>query len=106
MNKVTLTLTFFLCTLLATAQVSLKEKGALLDLYNSTNGTQWTSSWDVNQPVNSWKGVTVLNNKIIALSLTDNNLEGNLPESLGDLVHLKVLNLHKNKINGNNYTVG
>ena len=100
MNKITLTFTFFLCALLATAQVSPKEKEALLDLYNVTNGSEWSSSWNIDQPVSSWKGVTILNDKVIALTLTNNNLEGSLPESIGNLVHLKVLNLHKNKISG------
>lgn len=84
----------------AIAQITPTEKQALVDIYNQTDGDSWTNSWDLETSPKSWKGVIILNNKVIALTLTDNNLTGKLPESIGDLANLKVLNLHKNNIEG------
>lgn len=32
---------------------------ALVSLYNATAGTSWTNTWDLNQPMNTWYGVTL-----------------------------------------------
>ena len=85
----------------AIADVSSPEKQALVDLYHATNGDHWTESWDLTTAVENWKGVTVINDKVVALQLTHNNLTGELPTSIGDLVNLKVLNLHNNTLKGN-----
>ena len=85
---------------LANGQVSPKEKSALVDLYNSTNGKEWNSSWDLNAPVNTWKGVEINQGHVIGLTLFMNNLNGTLPESLGDLKHISTLNLAFNQITG------
>lgn len=85
----------------ASAAVSTSEKQALIDLYHATNGDDWTVSWDLTTSVENWKGVTIIEDKIVALELTNNNLKGELPRSLGNLTHLKVLNLHNNMIKGN-----
>lgn len=91
----------FICTFtMATAGVSSKEKQALVDVYHATDGDHWTESWDLTTPVENWKGVTIINNTVVALELTNNNLTGELPASIGDLIHLKVLNLHNNAITG------
>ena len=95
-----LVVSFFSFTTGATTLPSL-EKQALIDLYYATNGDNWTESWDLNTPVEHWKGVTIIDNKVVALKLTNNNLNGELPSSIGNLVHLKVLNLHNNTIKGN-----
>lgn len=83
------------------AGVSSQEKQALVDVYHATNGDHWTESWDLTTPVENWKGVTVINDKVVALQLTHNNLTGELPASIGDLRNLKVLNLHNNTLKGN-----
>ena len=85
----------------ALAGVSPKEKQALVDLYTATNGAEWNTTWNLDADVTTWKGVTVFRDKVIALNLVNNNLTGQLPESVGDLQNLKVLNLHKNNITGN-----
>ncbi len=95
----TLALSLFL-SLASVAQISQKEKKALLDLYSHTQGDSWNIPWNLEDAPTTWKGVTIINNKVIALSLANNNLQGNLPETLGNLKNLKVLNLHKNKIEG------
>lgn len=82
---------------------------ALEALYYSTNGNQWTSNlnWlqncdpcgecDNNLP---WKGVTCVNNRVVTLSLTNNNLNGFLPEELVQLTNLEKLFLNLNSLNG------
>ncbi len=95
-----LILSFFSFTTGATT-LSSYEKQALIDLYYATNGGNWTESWDLTTAVENWKGVTIVNNKVVALKLTNNNLNGELPTSIGNLIHLKVLNLHNNTIKGN-----
>jgi len=93
----------------ARAQVTPEEKQALQDLYNNTGGPNWTSEsdafqgddWDFAGIVTSdWYGVTVANGHVVQLDLGSNGLEGNIPASIGDLVHLTLLDFFKNKLMG------
>jgi Leucine-rich repeat (LRR) protein len=83
-----------------TAQVSSQQREALVDIYNETNGAEWNKSWDLTAAVSTWSGVTVIDNKVVALSLINNNLNGTLPASIGQLTDLATLNLHNNKLKG------
>ena len=103
MKKVT---PFFFCLLFAigisfaSGQVSPEEKAALVDLYNSTNGPEWNTSWDLEAPANTWKGIEVQDGHVTGITLFMNNLSGVLPESIGNLKHLTTLNLAFNQITG------
>ncbi len=100
--RVTIILLLFFFTIQTVkASIPSTEKQALIDLYNALDGNQWAEPWDLTKPVSNWKGVTVINNTVVAIKLTNNNLKGVLPESIGDLTNLRVLNLHKNQIEGN-----
>ncbi|BDW93455.1 hypothetical protein MACH07_22870 [Flagellimonas marinaquae] len=108
--KLVLTLTIILVTSWAKAQVTPAEKQALQDLYNATNGTDWISEnnafndddWNFGGIVTSnWHGVTVANGHVIKLELETNQLVGNIPSSIGSLVHLTDLNLSANQLSGN-----
>ena len=94
-----LMISFFSLTAIA-GTIAPEEKQALIDLYHATDGDRWTASWDLNSPVEDWKGVTIIDNKVVAIELTNNNLNGELPVSIGNLLHIKVLNLHNNNIKG------
>ena len=98
----TLKLSLLLCfvTTLTFGNVSTKEKEALIAICNATNGDNWTVVWDIDKPINTWHGVVVKNDKVIALDLSFNNLEGVLPSQIGDLENLQTLNLFRNKISG------
>ena len=98
----TLKLTLVLCLIssLAFCGVSDKEKDALLAIYNSTQGENWNTTWDLNQSVHTWYGVEVRDNKVVGIEIPFNNLRGQLPEAVGDLVHLETLNLFRNNISG------
>lgn len=77
-----------------------REFIALHELHQKTNGAQWDKTWDLKTPIGSWEGVTVKNGHVVALDLSNNNLEGELPMTLVNLKHLKKLNLSGNKLTG------
>lgn len=90
---------FFMCSLMF-AEVPKAERDALLDLYRFTNGDSWNNKWDLNADVKNWYGVHVLNDRVVSLNLSMNNLEGELPSTLGNLTRLTNLELFFNKISG------
>ncbi|MDE5120130.1 MAG: putative Ig domain-containing protein, partial [Trichodesmium sp. St19_bin1] len=89
------------------------DYAALKALYESTNGDNWLnnegwSEWDFSNStspnafiVNNWHGVTVKGNRIKDLSLYENQLTGEIPEELGNLSNLDLLNLEQNQLTGN-----
>ena len=32
---------------------------ALVSLYNATNGSNWLNTWDLDQPISTWYGITL-----------------------------------------------
>ena len=100
MRKSILSSTLFFLSITLMAQVSIKEKQALVDIFLALNGENWVHAWDMNTPVATWHGVTVKRNQVTEIQLLFNNLDGNLPSSIGDLENLKLLELSFNKITG------
>ncbi len=79
----------------------LKDKAALIALYNSTNGANWTNTWDLNQPMDTWFKVGLTSEGCVrSLLLYDNNLVGTIPNEIGDLSNLEDLRLHSNPLLG------
>ncbi|MBQ4820656.1 immunoglobulin domain-containing protein [Aquimarina sp. MMG016] len=85
-----------------TCAVSQKERQALVDLYNATNGLNWTNNnnWNTDTPVCSWYGVTVREGKVVKLELANNNVSGTIPASIGNLTALEELHLFINQLSG------
>jgi len=100
MKRLILSLSLCFATVSMFAQISNTEKQALTDFYSATNGDQWVNSWDLTQPVENWDGVTIEDNKVVAIRLLFNNVTGEIPASLGTLKNLKELELSFNKISG------
>ncbi|MBL0744799.1 leucine-rich repeat domain-containing protein [Chryseolinea lacunae] len=84
------------------------EFTALMDLYDATNGPSWkmnqgwrTASREHPQDMSWWTGVVVnAEGHVVALQLSDNGLNGTLPESIGGLSELEVLNVSHNQLRG------
>jgi len=90
-----------------------RDSLSLVDLYDATNGPQWTVTWDLNQPMDQWYGVEINEEGCVTcLDLdgmadcssnqestnTGNNLNGTIPLSIGDLEDLEALYLNNNAL--------
>ena len=75
---------------------------ALVVLYNSCGGDNWTNktNWLSAQPLSTWYGVTVYGNRVARLDLENNNLAGAIPKEIGELTELTHLNLRVNQLEG------
>ena len=79
------------------------EYDALVALYNSTDGDNWTnnSGWLTNNTPSSWFGVTCAGWHVTILFLVNNQLIGSIPSELSNLVNLLHLHLNRNQLSGN-----
>ena len=76
---------------------------ALVELYNGTDGSNWTNStnWASAAPLGDWHGVTTdSRGRVTRLSLYKNNLNGALPRQLGHLTRLTFLDLGVGQFTG------
>lgn len=73
-----------------TAQVLEQDSLALVAFYNSTGGPNWdnNSNW-LSGPVSTWYGITVEGDRVIEISLYQNNLNGTIPDDIGNFTKLK-----------------
>lgn len=103
----------------ATAGDLAQDKAALIALYNSTNGANWTNTingqgaWPINDPSavvttwdpdtnTGWYGVKVNSEgRVEYLNLENNNLSGTIPTEIGSISLLEWLDLDFNKLTGN-----
>jgi len=77
------------------------ECEALVDLYNSTDGTNWerNGNWNVTNEPCGWYGV-LCSGHVTNLYLSVNQLSGTIPDSLGSLSNLVSLELSHNQLSG------
>lgn len=77
-----------------------RDSSILVDLYWATGGPNWTQSWDPTLPYLQWENgnsiLNIVNGCVFELELQQNNLRGELPESIGELCQLKELSLYEN----------
>ena len=90
------------CSNITATGVPQAECQALVDLYNQTDGANWTinTNWNSAEPIGEWYGVTVLGGYVTQLNLAKNNLTGTIPASLGNLTSLDFLWLWDNELSG------
>ena len=93
-GKASLTATSGPVSTAAPVAVESRDRAILMDLYVATFGVDWTNNanWSSDEPVGSWHGVMAdANGRVTALNLSENNLRGQLPENLGDMIFLTEL---------------
>jgi len=87
----------------ATTGITQVECLALVDLYTSTKGEEWTDSpgnrWKKNNSPCNWEGVACSGGHVTKIIRPKKNLVGSLP-SLSRLTYLKTLSLEENKLTG------
>lgn len=79
--------------------ISASDSLSLKAFYDATGGPNWTnrSNW-LQGKINTWFGVSVVNNEVTAINLPNNNLVGSVPVDLVNLSQLITLNIANNKI--------
>ena len=77
-------------------------RDALVALYHSTDGDNWTSNrnWLSDEPLDEWYGVTADDGRVIELDLSQNQLNGQIPAEIGRLTDLVDLDLFGNQLRG------
>ena len=72
---------------------------ALVDLYNHCNGENWDQQelW-LEGPLIDWSGVQTTGNRVTNLTMVYNGIEGDIPESFGDLTRLRTMHITGNDI--------
>ena len=101
-----------ICTGISQADVPASQRQALIDLYNSTNGSNWydAENWRNGDDTDfndigtecTWFGVTCngTGDSVTGLNLNDDDLSGSIPASIEDLADLQNLELSSNQLTG------
>ena len=87
----------------STSEPTALDREALVALYNATDGANWSSNsnWLSNAPIGEWHGVTTdANDRVTELFLEQNQLNGEIPLELGNLINLQWLRLSGNQLSG------
>ena len=88
----------FTATNINTALLS-SDSLELVKLFNATNGGNWTSKWDLGQPLHTWDGVEInVEGCVVDIQLSNNNLVGSLPDL--SLPTLESFDVSDNSISG------
>ncbi len=80
--------------------ISFSERNALINLYSTTNGEQWSQKWDMNKDPKLWYGIKVKNGSVAEINLRGNGLQGNFPTFVSALPKLQKLDLSSNQLSG------
>lgn len=74
------------------------EREALIAFYNALGGDNWynNENWCSDKPLDEWYGINTSLGNVIEISLSGNNLSGELPKEIKNLVRLNTLYLEAN----------
>ncbi len=82
------------------------QRDALEEIYHSLGGSRWKNNthWLSDLPISQWFGVKTRldrgQNIVTSIQLPNNNLIGEIPPTIGQLIHLESLYLEQNMIVG------
>ncbi|MBT3385440.1 MAG: T9SS type A sorting domain-containing protein [Prolixibacteraceae bacterium] len=86
------------------AGIPINEYNTLVDIFNNMNGDNWTrnDNWldTTYYTVNDWYGVWVADGRVSEIGFNNNNLIGEIPQSIEELTALKKFMSFKNNISG------
>jgi Leucine-rich repeat (LRR) protein len=83
------------------AQVLEQDSLALVALYNSTDGANWTTNTNwLSGNVSTWYGIIIAGDRVTQINLGNNNLTGTLPAEIGNLTQLLLLRVGNNALSG------
>ncbi len=90
---------FLFCTSSLHAGDILTDSLALVSLYDSTDGDNWTDNtgWKTDD-LETWFGISLYQGRVSEIYLPKNNLNGNIPPAIGDLDSLVGLQLALNSM--------
>ena len=80
--------------------ISFAERSSLISLYATTNGDNWSQTWDLEKDPKFWYGIKIKNGNVTEVNLRGNALKGNFPASLSGLSKLEKLDLSNNQLSG------
>ncbi|MCY3748318.1 MAG: hypothetical protein OXG64_03390 [Chloroflexi bacterium] len=78
------------------------DRNALAALYNALDGPNWNlnDNWLSDAPLRDWYGVTIGAGRVVELDLSQNQLSGEIPATIGQLTGLTNLDLFGNQLTG------
>lgn len=79
--------------------ISFAERTALINIYNSTSGDQWSQKWDLDKDPKNWYGVQIKNGNVTEINLRGNALKGNFP-TISGFSKIQKLDLSSNQLSG------
>ena len=103
MKRIVTPITSILTLIIISACGSNPDRDVLVALYQATDGPNWEESENClsDASVGEWFGVTTdADGRVIRLELPDNNLNGEIPPTLGELSEMEWLYLWGNQLRG------
>lgn len=86
-----------------------EELDLLKEVYNSTNGNNWTVRWDFAKDISTFLGVSIFGGRVTTILLPNNNLTGTLTPRILSFKRLKSVDISRNRLDFGsveNYVVG
>ncbi|MDQ0477001.1 T9SS type A sorting domain-containing protein [Chryseobacterium sp. MDT2-18] len=80
--------------------ISFAERSSLINLFNSTHGENWSTTWDLTKDPKYWYGIKIKNGNVSEINLRGNALKGNFPVAVSGLSKLEKLDLSSNQLSG------
>lgn len=100
MKKILLFLFFSQLFFAQKYSISFAERTALVNIYNSTFGTEWSQTWDLEKDPKHWYGIKIRNGNVTEINLRGNALKGVFPPYFSTFSKLERLDLSSNQLTG------